>query len=82
MKERIKGYFRSVLGLSRRDSPDIAKLKAITAAQIPLADASEVEIRDVMCGNETISWRATYRKRHFRGHADGLFLRVILTRVG
>ncbi len=47
-----------------------------------LAEPSQVQIHDVRCGHETVSWRAIYRTRHYHAHADGLFLRVTLTRVG
>lgn len=82
MKERMKSLFANILSFPRREAPDVARLREITAAQIPMAEAAEVEISDVRRGNETLFWRATYRARSYHCHADGLFLRVTVTRAG
>lgn len=82
MKERMKSLFANVLGFPRREDTDIAKLRGLTAAQIPMAEPTEVEISDVRRGNETVFWRARYRARIYNCHADGLFLDVTVTRVG
>jgi hypothetical protein len=82
MKERMKSLFANVLGFPRKEDTDIGKLRALTAAQIPMAEPTEVEISDVRRGNETVFWRAKYRARNYNCHADGLFLDVTVTRVG
>lgn len=78
----MKSLFANVLGFPRRDKADIAKLRALTAAQIPMAEPTEVEISDVRRGNETVFWRAKHRTRSYNCHADGLFLDVTVIRVG
>ncbi len=82
MRERIKTVLANVLGFSRRNEPDVARLRAVTAAQIPLAAPGEVEISEVRCGNETVFWRARCRGRCYHCHSGGSFCDVTVTRVG
>lgn len=82
MKECMKSLFANILSFPRREEPDVVRLREITAAQIPMADPAEVEISDVRRGNETLFWKAGYRTRSYRCHADGSFLRVTVTRAG
>jgi len=78
----MKSLFANVLGFARRDTPDLARLRLVTAAQIPGAEAAEVEISEVRCGNETVSWRARYRSRCYHCHSGGACVDAMVTRVG
>lgn len=82
MRDGIKSLLANVLGFSRKDEPDVARLRAVTAAQIPLATPAEVEISEVRRGNETIFWRALCRGRCYHCHSGGSFCDVTVTRVG
>jgi len=82
MKDRMKDLVANVLGFHRKEQPDLSRLRAITAAQIPMSQLSEVEICDVRQGNETVFWRANYRARSYNCHSDALFQYVTVTRVG
>ncbi|WP_153811280.1 hypothetical protein [Terrimicrobium sacchariphilum] len=78
----MKSLFANVLGFARRSTPDSARLRVVTAAQIPGAEPAEVEITEVRCGNETVSWRAMYRSRYYHCHSDGECAAAMVTRVG
>ena len=78
----MKSLFANVLGFSRKGEPDVARLRVVTAAQIPMAEPAEVEVSEVRRGNETVFWRARCRGRCYHCHSDGSFLDVTVTRVG
>lgn len=82
MMERLLSLLAKILGFARQDAPDLARLREVTAAQIPGAVPDEVEISEVRCGNESMFWRARYGTRCYHCHAVGACSEAMVTRVG